>query len=429
MAKLKRIRGTRDILPETTAKWQYIERMVLEVAATYGFGEIRVPTLEKTELFHRSVGETTDVVQKEMYTFDMGRESLTLRPEGTAGVVRAVLENGLLNDALPLKLCYILSCFRHEKPQAGRYREFDQFGIEVFGAAAPSQDAEVISVANDILARLGIGEVQLQINSIGCPRCRPAYHEKLTAYYREHESELCELCRDRLAKNPLRLLDCKEEGCSALKSGAPRSIDNLCGDCEEHFSGLKASLEAIGIPFIVNADIVRGLDYYTRTVFEFVSQKIGSQGTVCGGGRYDSLLETMGGAPTPALGFGMGIDRLLLVAEQEGCEFPAPKPCDIYLCSMGESEGLLAQEIVALLRREGFYALCDTMGRSVKAQMKYADKAGARFSCIIGSNELENKIVNVKNMQNGEAAQVALNAAAVAEFLYSRIADDIEISL
>jgi len=429
MAKLKRIRGTRDIMPEVTAKWQYIERVVLEVAATYGFGEIRVPTLEKTELFQRSVGETTDVVQKEMYTFDMGRESLTLRPEGTAGVVRAVLENGLLNDALPLKLCYILSCFRHEKPQAGRYREFDQFGLEVFGAAAPSQDAEVISVANDILNRIGIKEVELQINSIGCPACRPAYHEKLTEYYRKHENELCELCCDRLAKNPLRLLDCKEEGCAALKSDAPRSIDNLCGDCNDHFAGLKTSLEAIGIPYVVNADIVRGLDYYTRTVFEFVSQRIGSQGTVCGGGRYDSLVEMMGGTATPGLGFGMGIDRLLMVAEQEGCEFPAPKSCDIYLGSMGEKENLLAQEITAQLRREGFYALCDTMGRSVKAQMKYADKMGANFSCIIGSNELETRNVNMKNMLNGEAFAVELTAKAVTDFLYSHIADDIEVPL
>ena len=429
MAKLKRIRGTRDILPEAAVRWQYIERLVTEVAATYGFGEIRVPTLEKTELFQRSVGETTDVVQKEMYTFDMGRESLTLRPEGTAGVVRAVLENGLLNDALPLKLCYILSCFRHEKPQAGRYREFDQFGLEVFGSAAPSQDAEVISVANDILSRIGIKEVQLQINSIGCPQCRPAYHEKLIAYYREREHELCELCRDRLEKNPLRLLDCKEEGCAALKADAPRSINHLCSDCEEHFLGLKASLEAIGIPYIVNSDIVRGLDYYTRTVFEFVSQRIGSQGTVCGGGRYDSLVEMMGGAPTPGLGFGMGIDRIIMVAEQEGCEFPLPKACDIYLGSMGEKESFLAQEITAQLRREGFYALCDTMGRSVKAQMKYADKTGAHFSCIIGSNELENASVSMKDMHSGEAAQVALNAKAVADFLYSRIADSIEVSL
>ena len=423
--KLKRVRGMQDILPADCERRRYVESTALRIAGSCGYGELRIPTLEKTELFTRSVGETTDVVQKEMYTLEMGRESLTLRPEGTAGVVRGVLENGMLNDALPLKICYIINCFRHEKPQAGRFREFSQFGAEAFGSDKPAQDAEVICLASDLLTELGIRKVELQINSIGCPDCRPGYHEKLVAYYESHRGTLCETCLERLSKNPLRLLDCKEERCAALKPQAPRSLEHLCAGCKEHFDGLKQSLDAVGAGYKINADIVRGLDYYTRTVFEFVSTDIGAQGVVCGGGRYDDLTAQMGGPPTPALGFGMGIDRILMVMEKEGADFPQPKTCDIYIGSMGENENLLAQKLIAHLRREGFYALCDTMGRSVKAQMKYADKMQAGYSCVIGSNEMEKAEVNVKNMQTGESQTVALTAEALTQFLYDRMADSV----
>jgi histidyl-tRNA synthetase len=425
--KLKRVRGMQDILPADCERRRHAENTALRIAESYGYGELRIPTIEKTELFRRSVGETTDVVQKEMYTLEMGRESLTLRPEGTAGVVRAVLENGMLNDALPLKVCYIINCFRHEKPQAGRFREFSQFGVEAFGSENPAQDAEVICLASDLLTELGIRKVELQINSIGCPNsnCRPAYHEKLVAYYESRRSALCETCLERLCKNPLRLLDCKEDRCAALKPDAPRSLEHLCGECEEHFGGLKQSLDAVGAGYKVNADIVRGLDYYTRTVFEFVSTDIGAQGVVCGGGRYDGLMAQMGGPETPALGFGMGVDRILMVMEKENAPFPQPKNGDIYIGSMGTAESLLAQKLAAHLRREGFYAMCDTMGRSVKAQMKYADKMQAAYSCVIGSNEIDNAEVSVKNMQTGESQTTALTAEAFTAFLYDRLAESV----
>lgn len=420
--KTKSIRGTRDAVPAEIHKWQYIERVALETAATYGMKELRVPTIEKTELFVRSVGETTDVVQKEMYTFKMGRESITLRPEGTAGAVRAVLENSLLNDALPLKVCYNISCFRHENPQAGRLREFHQFGVECFGCRSPTADAEVIGVANDILTRLGIGDISLYINSIGCPECRPAYNEALVAYYKARYDRLCDMCRQRLERNPLRLLDCKEERCSMFAQDAPQILVHLCDDCKDHFEGLKARLAAMGIAYAINPRIVRGLDYYTKTVFEFVSGNIGAQGTVCGGGRYDGLVEEMGGAHTPALGFGMGLERLIMVMEASGCAFPEPKDYDLYIGSMGDAENIKALALATDLRRDGFSVLCDTVGRSVKAQMRYADKLSARFSCIIGSNELEQGSITVKKMQTGEGQACKLSAQSLAEVLYADLA-------
>ncbi len=411
--KTRSIRGTRDVIPEESHKWRHVERVTGEVAAAYGFLELRVPTIEKTELFVKSVGDSTDVVQKEMYTFEKGRESITLRPEGTAGIVRAALENGLLNGALPLKVRTQLSCFRHENPQAGRLREFHQFDIEAFGSAGPAIDAEVILVANDIFARLGIRNVSLEINSIGCPECRPKYNEKLVAYFKARESVLCETCKQRLLRNPLRLLDCKEERCSAIAKDAPKITEQLCEACDTHFTGLQARLRAVGLDFTVNPYIVRGLDYYTRTVFEFVSGEIGAQATVCGGGRYDGLFEQMGGPLTPALGFAIGLERLIMVMEAQGCAFPAETPCDIYIGSMGERENIKALELATALRRRGVRALCETGGRSVKAQMKYADKLGARFSCIIGESELASGSVKVKNMQTGESSESALEAEDV----------------
>jgi histidyl-tRNA synthetase len=428
MAKTGKIRGTRDITPAETAKWQYVECVALEVAATYGFAEQRTPIIEKTELFIKSSGETSDVVQKEMYSFDMGREHISLRPEGTPGAIRSALENSLL-ETLPLKLCYIGPNFRHEKPQAGRYRQHTQFGVEMLGAKGPSADAEVIALGAALLERFGIGEVELHINSIGCPKCRPNYHRELVAYYRAREDSLCETCKGRLERNPLRLLDCKEESCKLMAADAPKSLDHLCGECGEHFEGLKKRLDALGIAYTVDPFIVRGLDYYTKTVFEFISDKIGAQATVCAGGRYDPLVESMGGPDTPGLGFGMGLDRILLVMEAAGSEFPEPKPCDIYIGSLGEDEGIKALTLTRSLRREGFIAECDSMGRSVKAQMKYADKLGARYSCILGSNELEGGSVKVRDMSTGESAAVALTEEALIDFLYARYAERIQGAL
>ncbi len=423
--KYRSIRGTRDILPGQSEKWRYVERVALETAATYGIRQIRIPTLEKTELFTRSVGETTDVVQKEMYTFEKGRESITLRPEGTAGTVRAVLENSMLADTLPLKLSYIVSCFRHDNPQAGRYREFTQFGIECFGNSLPTADAEVIGVAYDILSRLGLSDVSLEINSIGCPKCRPGYNQALKAYYKSRTDKLCKTCLERLERNPLRLLDCKEEGCAALAAQAPKSTDYLCEECADHFAGLKKRLDAMGFAYRVNPFIVRGLDYYTKTVFEFVSDKIGAQATVCGGGRYDGLVEELGGPHTPALGFGMGLDRILLVMESSNCEFPPPPICDLYIGSMGEEENIKALTLATHLRREGFTVLCDTVGRSVKAQMRYADKQSASHSCIIGSNELGQGKATVKRMADGIQTGVALTGEALSQYLYGEKAEEI----
>lgn len=423
--KIKSIRGTRDVIPAESHKWQYVERVALEVAATYGMTEIRIPTIEKTELFIKSVGETTDVVQKEMYTFDKGRESITLRPEATAGIVRAVLENNLLADALPVKVCYIVSCFRHENPQSGRLREFHQFDVEIFGSSSPTTDVEIIGVANDFFGRLGLRDISLEINSIGCPQCRPAYNRLLVDYFRGYEDELCETCRERLEKNPLRLLDCKVDRCKEIAADAPLIIDHLCGECSDHFEGLKTRLTAVGIGYTINPKIVRGLDYYTKTVFEFVSGSAGAQGTVCGGGRYDLLVEQMGGPPTPGIGFGLGLERLLMVMEADGCEFPAPQKCDMYIGSMGDAGNIRALELCSALRREGFRPLCDTMERSVKAQMKYANKIGAAYSCILGEQELSDGKVTVKDMESGEAVSLKLEAEAFKNFLYEKMAGNI----
>ena len=427
--RYQRIRGTRDILPIESTKWQYVERMAMEVSSRYGFGELRIPTFEKTDLFTRSVGESTDVVQKEMYTFEKGRDSITLRPEGTAGVIRAILENGMLNEATPQKLSYFTSCFRHENPQAGRLREFHQFGCECVGTASASQDAEMIAMVYDFLTRLGLKEFEVQVNSIGCPECRPTYNSKLVEYYRAHYDVLCDTCKQRLEKNPMRLLDCKSESCSALKPGAPRSLDSLCEECENHFVDLKERLCAMGIPHVVNPDIVRGLDYYTRTVFEFITTCIGAQGAIGGGGRYDGLIAQMGAPTTPALGFAMGLERILMLMDAEGCEFPNTKQCDIYVGSMGGAENITAQKIVSLLRLEGFYALCDTVERSVKAQIKYADRQGARYACVIGSNELEAMEVVVKDMRGSSQYTIKLDAPSISRFLYDMMAEEVADTL
>lgn len=420
-------RGTQDILPEQSEKWQYVEDIALDTAGLFGFREIRVPTFEHTELFRRSVGDTTDVVQKEMYTFeDKGNRSITLRPEGTAGVMRALLQNGLLSGPLPVKVSYLVNCFRYEKPQAGRLREFHQFGVEMAGAAGPGADAQVIALAKAVFDRLSIRDLALELNSIGCPECRPKYYAALKAYFHSREGDLCETCRGRLETNPMRILDCKSPVCKEIADGAPKVLDYLCGDCRAHFDTVRAHLTAMGIDFTVNPAIVRGLDYYTRTVFEFVATGIGAQGTVCGGGRYDGLIEMLGGQPTPSVGFAMGLERLLLVMEQQGCPFPGSQPCMVYFGSMGDRAAAETARLCAALRDEGFYAECDVMGRSVKAQMKYADKLGAAYSCVIGETELENGKALLKRMDTGKTEEVELDGEALIRFLYHRTMAEIE---
>ncbi|MCM1545388.1 MAG: histidine--tRNA ligase [Ruminococcus sp.] len=407
----KSIKGTQDVLPAESYKNQFIEHTCLEVAEKFGFHEIRTPVFEHTELFQRSVGDTTDVVQKEMYTFnDKGERSITLRPEGTAGAVRSYLEHGLYNEPMPQKMCYLTSCYRYEKPQAGRLREFHQFGIECLGAGSSAADAEVISVANEIFKFLGVRGLKLEINSIGCPKCRADYHKALHDYFEGRKDELCGTCRDRLERNPMRILDCKSPICSEIASGAPKVTDYLCDDCRDHFEKVQHFLKAMDIAFEVNPSIVRGLDYYTRTVFEFVSTEIGAQGTVCGGGRYDGLVEEIGGPHTPALGFGMGLERLMLLIEKQGLPYPEVDKCDIYIASMGDNALTEAARLAASLRNDGIHAEFDVVGRSVKAQMKYANKLGAKFTMVLGDSELESKNVKLKNMQTGEETEMSLDS-------------------
>lgn len=406
----KAIKGTKDVLPKDVHKNQYIEATALDIASKFGYKEIRTPVFEYTELFQRGVGDTTDVVQKEMYTFDdKGGRSISLRPEGTAGAVRSFLENGLCNEALPQKVCYLTSCYRYEKPQAGRLREFHQFGVECFGTASPLADAEIIALAKSIFDTLGVRDLSLEINSIGCPKCRAEYHKALKEYFASRKDELCDTCKGRLDRNPMRILDCKSPICHEIAHGAPVVIDYLCDECKEHFEKVQKYLDAQNIEYKINPQIVRGLDYYTKTVFEFVSNSIGAQGTVCGGGRYDGLVEELGGQHTASLGFAMGLERLMLLMEAQGCEFPQAEKPDLFIVALGEKATLKALEIAKDMREEGFSALLDLNQRSVRAQMKYADKLGAKFNVVIGDNEVENKIAKLKNMQTGEETEINLD--------------------
>jgi histidyl-tRNA synthetase len=410
-------RGTQDILPGQSEKWQAIEQVLREEAALHGFGEVRTPVFEHTELFQRGVGDTTDVVQKEMYTFlDKGNRSISLRPEGTAGATRALLEHGLYAAALPQKLWYETSCYRYEKVQKGRLRELHQFGVEMYGSADPLADAEVISIADSVFKRLGIKNLTLELNSIGCPTCRAAYTKALQEYFGQYKEQLCETCLSRLDRNPMRLLDCKVETCHKIGEKAPSILDYLCDDCKAHFEKVKEALDALQIAYQVNDRIVRGLDYYTRTVFEFTTNDLGSQGTVCGGGRYDGLVEELGGPSMPALGFGLGLDRLILLMEAQGIEFPAPKKCDLYIASLGDAAHLKSLTLASALRSCGVAAACDDLGRGLKAQMKYADKIGARFSMVLGDDEITGGKAQVKNMETGEKTELTLGEDFTKEF-------------
>ena len=411
MAEINRaIKGTNDVLPEESHNWQFVEGKMLETATQFGFKEIRVPVFEHTEVFLRSVGDTTDVVQKEMYTFDdKGGRSITLRPELTAGVIRSSIEKGLVNGALPQKLCYIGGCYRYEKPQAGRLREFHQFGVECVGAAAPNADAEVISLAKAVLENIGIKRISLEINSIGCPECRKEYHKALKEYFSKNAETLCDTCKDRLDRNPMRILDCKSPVCKEIAENAPVVINYLCDDCKNHFESVKAHLEAMNIDFTVNPKIVRGLDYYTRTVFEFVSGDIGAQSTVCGGGRYDGLISQMGGPQTPSLGFAMGIERLMMVLKAQNAELPEAPTCDLFIATLGEKASIKASALCKELRDEGYKVQTDICARGLKAQMKYANKIGAKFTLVLGDNEVENGKAKLKNMSNSAEMEINLN--------------------
>ncbi|MBO4251739.1 MAG: histidine--tRNA ligase [Clostridia bacterium] len=399
-------KGTKDVLPENSYKWQFVERVARETAKTFNAKEIRTPTFEHTEVFSRGVGETTDIVNKEMYTFlDKGGRSITLKPEGTAGVVRSFVESGLYAGALPLKTYYLTPCFRYERPQAGRLREFHQFGVEFFGADDAGFDAEVILLAKTFLDNLGVKNITLYINSIGCKECRKAYHQALKEYLQANYDDLCDLCKDRFDKNPMRILDCKNENCKKITENAPSILDYLCSDCKAHFEKVKSLLNAAGVEYKIDAKIVRGLDYYVRTVFEFVSENIGAQGTVLGGGRYDGLVEQFGGGKIPGIGFAAGIERLLLLLESaESIE--KQDVLTLFVAPMGDEARAKAFEIVSAIRKKGIIADTDYMNRGIKAQFKYADKLGAKYVAVIGSDELSRGIVKLKNMTSGEEKEV-----------------------
>lgn len=402
-------KGTKDVLPSESYKWHYVERIARETADLYCLNEIRTPTFEHTELFLRGVGDTTDIVNKEMYTFrDKGDRSITLKPEGTAGVARSFIENGLFNGAMPLKMYYITPVFRYENPQKGRLREHHQFGVEVYGGAGADTDAEVIKLAYTVLKKCGLS-VKLYINSMGCPDCRKKYNEALKGYFADKLDKLCPTCRERYNKNPLRILDCKEEGCKALCKDAPKIIDYLCKDCSAHFKKLQELLTDCGVAYEINPFIVRGLDYYTKTVFEFVTTALGSQGTVCGGGRYDNLISQLGGTPTCGVGFGMGIERLLMLMEAENVIIPERENVKLYIATMGDAAYKKAFEIVSALRDKGVKAEVDHAGRGIKAQFKYADKIHAENVVTLGENELASGIAQIKHMADGSLKEVKID--------------------
>lgn len=402
-------KGTKDVLPAQIHKWHFVEQAFAEICEKYGFKEIRTPVFEHTELFARGVGDTTDIVQKEMYTFqDYGKRSITLKPEGTSPVARAFVEHKAYADVQPSKYYYNTPCFRYEKPQSGRLRAFHQFGIEVFGTNDMIADAEVICLGHDFLQNLGIKNVELQINSVGCPECRQAHRKALRDFLRPKYDELCDTCKDRYERNPLRIMDCKSELCQELVKGAPLMIDFLCDDCRKAFEELKQNLTSMGIAFTVNPGIVRGLDYYTKTAFEFVTTSIGAQGTVCGGGRYDHLMEELGGPPIPGVGFGLGIERLLLTMEANGIAIPEPDTVDVFIAVMGDEAKAFGLKLLRQLRQEGLRAEMDSMARNIKGQFKYANRIGAKKTVVIGENELAEQQVAIKDMETSTQTQVAM---------------------
>lgn len=399
-------KGTKDMLPQDAYKWHFVENKFREIAKFYGMREIRTPIFEHTDLFLRGVGDTTDIVQKEMYTFnDKGNRSITLKPEGTSPVVRAFIENRLFNEAQPTKLYYAIPCFRYENVQKGRLRQFHQFGTEVFGSKEPSMDAEVIAFAMEFLKSLGLKSLSLNINSLGCPNCRPKYNEALKKFLEENYDDLCGLCQSRFDKNPMRILDCKNKNCGEITKNAPIILDYMCEECDSHFAEVKKYLDILNIPYTVDSGIVRGLDYYTKTIFEILNDDF----TVCGGGRYDRLIEQLGGPEMPAVGFGLGIERLLLTLKNEGIEIPSEGLYDLYVGARGEEGKLASFKLANTLRTRGIKTEINHMGRSLKAEMKYANKIGAKFTVVLGDDELQTGNAKLKRMSDGEQFEVNLN--------------------
>ena len=441
--------GTRDLLPDEALFWNQFKQTAAEVFGTYGYLPIETPIMEQTELFVRGIGEATDVVSKEMFTAISGenlrrwveegkapkaKSRLSLRPEGTAGVVRAVVQHDLVpQGAAPAKLMYAGPMFRAERPQKGRQRQFNQVGVECLGAEEPTIDAEAIIMLMRFYEKVGIprDSMRLLLNSMGCEQCRPAYRELVRAYMDEHADELCDTCMTRAEVNPLRAFDCKNPQCAAIMADAPKITDHLCDECREHYDAVKTLLDGAGVVYEEDYKLVRGLDYYTRTVFEFVSGDIGAQATVCGGGRYDGLIAQMGGPSVPSLGFAMGIERIMLLLEAQKTELPKPTPCDIYIAAMGDNAALKAAELCARLRQDGFSAQTDICGRGLKAQMKYADKLGAEFTMVLGDNELEAGKARLKNMASGSETEVRLESLAdeLLSAIHSSALDDLADSI
>ena len=404
-------KGTKDMIPKKTYKWHYLEKKFAEICRRYGFSEIRTPTFEHTELFQRGVGDTTDIVKKEMYSFkDLGNRNITLRPEGTSPVVRAYCEHKVFAEPQPTKVYYNIPCFRYEKPQSGRLREFHQFGVETFGSNDMMADAEIIAIGYDFINEMGITDVELQINSVGCPECRGKHREALKKFLEPKYDELCPTCQERFHTNPMRILDCKSPIDQELVKDAPMMLDYLCDDCREAFEQLKANLDAFGIKYVVNPKIVRGLDYYTKTAFEFITNKIGAQGTVCGGGRYDGLVEEIGGPATPGVGWGMGKERILMTAEACGFEMPKPEGIDVFIAFLGEEAKKFTLSLMHELRLKGLSVQMDVMGRNFKNQFKLANRVDSKKTVIVGENELETGLLQIKDMTSGEQVEVPIDS-------------------
>ena len=400
-------KGTKDVIPQNAYKWQYVEREWRKICLEYGFREIRTPMFEATELFNRGVGDTTDIVQKEMYTFnDMGGRSITLKPEGTSPAVRAFIENNIYAETQPTKVFYDTPCFRYEKPQSGRLREFHQFGVENFGTHSMLADAEIIAIGHDFLHRMGVGDVELHVSSVGCRKCRPVYRKALQDFLRPKYDCLCDTCKSRFEKNPMRILDCKSQEDQDLCKGAPMMIDYLCDECKQDLDYLMKYLDAMDIKYVVDPSIVRGLDYYTKTAFEFIGTGIGTQGTVCGGGRYDHLIEEVGGPDCPGVGFGLGKERLIMLMENAGEDFGGESAPQIFLTWIGDEAKSYAVNLLHELRSEGVRADLDTRERNLKGQMKYANKLGAQYTVVIGDDEVSNGELTLKNMETGEQTKV-----------------------
>ena len=415
-----RPKGTNDILPGEVSKWHYLETVIREICREYGYSEVRTPVFEHTELFSRGVGDTTDVVEKEMYTFeDKGRRSISLRPEQTACVVRAYVENKLYALPQPVKVFYAGPMFRYANVQAGRYRQFHQFGVEALGSKDPAVDAEVITMAMDFYGRLGLRDLELHINSVGCPNCRPVHREKLQSYLTSRIEDLCKLCQSRFDRNPMRILDCKEEKCRELSREAPTTTDCLCGECAAHFEQVKKHLDDVGVKYIIDNRLVRGLDYYTNTAFEIMASDIGAQSSIGGGGRYDSLIAQVGGPETPGIGYALGIERIIATMERQGLEFPAEGQLDVFIASLGEKARQEAFKLVHNLRRAGLAAEIDLMGRSLKAQMKFANRFETAYTVILGETEIEKKAAVVRDMTSGEQQETPLNG--VVEYLLKQL--------